>query len=286
MNNVVIVSNFSAGRKKAVKYKKDIQKFLIKKQVYFRFVDIEQLNNLDMNKFDTVLVVGGDGTINKVLPYLINTDKILGIIPSGTANLLASKLGINSLSKALKTIEKGNSRKIDIMFVNNKPSILRFGLGFDADIIGKTPQSLKNKFGYFAYFIAGIIFALRLNKKEYDVLINNKSMTLNASCLIIANAANMYKNFFSVANNSKLNDGFFDVFILKTQNPLLLFFQIIKIMLNLRHNDSVTEYIKADNVNIKNKYCLAHIDGEKRKYTQDLNFTIQKESLNVFTDKI
>ena len=58
------------------------------------------------------LVVGGDGTVNKALPYLVNTTKTLGIIPCGTANLLASKLGINSISKALKVIDKENIRKI------------------------------------------------------------------------------------------------------------------------------------------------------------------------------
>lgn len=50
-----------------------------------------------MEMFDTILVVDGDGTVNKVLPYLVETNKILGIIPCRTAKLLVSKLGINSL---------------------------------------------------------------------------------------------------------------------------------------------------------------------------------------------
>ena len=106
MNNVLIVANFSAGRKQAIKYKKKIQKFLLRKRASFHFITIDQLSEADMDLFDTILVVGGDGTVNKVLPYLVNTTKTLGIIPCGTANLLASKLGINSISKALKVIDK------------------------------------------------------------------------------------------------------------------------------------------------------------------------------------
>ena len=98
VNNVLIVANFSAGRKQAIKYKKRIQKFLLVRQIYFRFINIDQLQEVDMDLFDTILVVGGDGTVNKVLPYLVNTNTTLGIIPCGTANLLASKLGINSIS--------------------------------------------------------------------------------------------------------------------------------------------------------------------------------------------
>ncbi len=282
MNNVLVVFNFSAGRKKAVKFKKQIIKFLLKRCARFKFISIELLKTAEFDNFDTILAVGGDGTINKVLKYIINTDKILGIIPSGTANLLAAKLGINNLKQALKIIDRQNYIKIDLMNINNKLSILRCGLGFDADIIGKTPQSLKNKFGYLSYFIAGIIFALRLKTKEYVITANREQRAVKASCIIAANAGNMYKNLFQVADNSKLNDGLFDIFILKTQNPALLLIEILKITLNIRKNNSIAEYIKTKDFKIKNKYCLAHIDGEKTKFTEDLNFELMENSINVY----
>lgn len=283
MNNVLVVSNFSAGRKRAIKYRRKIQTLLLKKQTRFQFITIEELQDVDMETFDTILVVGGDGTVNKVLPYLVNTNKTLGIIPTGTANLLVANLGINNVSKALKVIDSENSTKIDVMTVNNNFSVLRCGLGYDADIIGKTPQSLKNKFGYFAYFIAGIIFALRLKNKEYSVIINNEMRTIKASCIIVANAGNMYKSLFSIAKNSKLEDGLFDIFILKTQNPMLFFFEFLKILLNLKTNSRIAEYIKAKGFKIKNNYSLAHIDGEKTKFTEDLDFGIMKDLINIYS---
>ena len=283
MNNVLVVSNFSAGRKRAIKYRRKIQTLLLKKQTRFQFITIEELQDVDMETFDTILVVGGDGTVNKVLPYLVNTNKTLGIIPTGTANLLAANLGINNVSKALKVIDIENTTKIDVITVNNNFSVLRCGLGYDADIIGKTPQSLKNKFGYFAYFIAGIIFALRLKNKEYSVIINNEMRTIKASCIIVANAGNMYKSLFSIAKNSKLDDGLFDIFILKTQNPILFFIEFLKILLNLKTNSRIAEYIKAKDFKIKNNYSLAHIDGEKTKFTEDLDFGIMKDLINIYS---
>ena len=282
MNNVLIVANFSAGRKQAIKYKKRIQKFLLIRQMYFRFINIDQLQEVEMDLFDTILVVGGDGTVNKVLPYLVNTTKTLGIIPCGTANLLASKLGINSISKALKVIDKENVRKIDVMTVNDNLSVLRCGIGYDADIIGKTPQSLKNKFGYFAYFVAGIIFALRLKNKEYSIIFDDREKTVEASCIIVANAGNMYKNLFSISKDSRLDDGMFDIFILKTQNPILFFIEFLKIMLNIKSNNSLAEYHKAKNLKIQNHYCFAHIDGEKIKFNENLDFQIQTNAINIY----
>lgn len=282
MNNVLVVVNFSAGRKQAIKYHKNIQKFLLRKQVRFRFVTIDQLNEVNIDEFDTIFSVGGDGTVNKVLPYLVNTNKTLGIIPCGTANLLAAKLGINSISKALRVIDKEHIRKIDVMTVNDKLSVLRCGIGYDADIIGKTPQSLKNKFGYFAYFIAGIIFALRLKNKEYLITIDNNKRIIKASCIIVANAGNMYKNLFSIAKDSSLNDGLVDIFILKTQNPISFFIEFLKIMFNIKLNNSRIEYQKAQDLKIKNNYCFAHIDGEKMKFTENLNFKIKNNAIKIY----
>ncbi len=282
MNSVLVVANFSAGRKQAIKYHKNIQKFLLRKQVRFRFVTIDQLNEINIDEFDTIFTVGGDGTVNKVLPYLVDTDKTLGIIPCGTANLLAENLGINSISSALKVIDEAQIKTVDVMTVNDKPFVLRCGIGYDADIIGKTPQSLKNRFGYFAYFIAGIIFALRLKNKEYSIILDENERIIKASCIIIANAGNMYKNLFSIAKNSRLDDGFFDIFILKTQNPILFFIEFLRIMLNIKTNNTRAEYHKAQDLKIKTHYCFAHIDGEKIKFSEDLDFKIKNNAINTY----
>lgn len=283
MKKVLVVSNYRAGRKTAILNKKTLRKFLYKNSEDFNIVDICDVDNIDTSDYDTIIAMGGDGTINKVLPLVINTDKTLALIPCGTANLLAAKLGIpTSVKRALKILNKGNIKKIDVMSINNKPCVLRFGLGYDSDIIGKTPQSLKNKFGYFAYFVAGIIFALRLKNKEYSIILDNNERVIKASCIIVANAGNMYKNLFSIAKEGKLDDGFFDIFILKTQNPIMFFIEFLKILLNIKVNNSRAEYLKAKEITIKNKYCLAHIDGEKMKFTEDFKFNIVPKSISIY----
>lgn len=283
MNNVLVVSNFNAGRKKALKYRKTVQKFLLNNAKSFKFVSVDEIEPQLFLLFDSVIVMGGDGTVNKILPYIIHTDKTLGIIPCGTANLLAAALGIDSIKKALDILKDENITKVDVLEVDKKLSILRCGFGFDADIIGKTPQSLKNKFGYFAYFIAGIIFALRLKCKEYVITIDNNTRVVHASCIIIANAGNMYRKCFSIAKNAELYDGLFDVFLLKTQNPILFFIVILEIFLNIKINNFMSEYIKAKNVSILNKYCLAHIDGEKTKFTENITFSIISKGINIYS---
>ena len=284
MKNVLVVTNINAGRKKALKYKKQMIKFVLKHTSNFKFVDLDQLKETDVNQFDVILVMGGDGTVNKVLPFMVNTGKTLGIIPCGTANLLAANLGLSSdFKKNLKIIDKGFVRRVDTIGVNEYLSSLRIGFGYDADIICKTPQSLKNKFGYFAYFIAGIIFGWRLKKKNYKLIIDGAERETEASCVIVANCPNMYKKMAYVGNKSKPDDGELEIFILKTTNPVRYFFEFLGILLNLRINNGAAEYLKGKNIKIEAAWLVGHIDGEKKIFKEDINFGIIPKSLNVFS---
>ena len=109
-----------------------------------------------------------------------------------------------------------------------------------------------------------------------------RERTIKASCIIVANAGNMYKNLFSIAKESSLDDGLFDIFILKTQNPILFFIELLKIMFNIKLNSPLAEYYKTQNLKIKNHYCFAHIDGEKIKFNENLYFQIQNNAINVY----
>jgi YegS/Rv2252/BmrU family lipid kinase len=284
MRNALVVFNYNAGRKQAVIYKKNIHRFLFRRCSKFKFVSIDEFEQTDLDEYDTIFAVGGDGTVNQVAKYLAGTNKTLAIIPSGTANLLAARLGIPAnLNKALKITDKNNIVKIDAIDINNSPCFLRCGLGYDSDIICKTPQSLKNKFGYFAYFIAGIIFALRLKPKAYEMLTENKKIRTKATCVIIANASNMYRNFISVGQNSQLDDGYFDIFVLKAKNPVSFFYEFLRISFGIKKNNARAYYLKAKKLHIKNTWTACHIDGEKEKIKDDIIINNISEILKVYS---
>lgn len=282
MKNVLVVENANAGRKKSVLYKKNVIRFLFDRGVKFKSISLENLHLINIEDFDTVIAIGGDGTVNKIVPLIINTDKALGIIPCGTANLLAAKLGIPvNIKKALEIIDRQNFVEADVFKVADKYSILRAGLGYDADIICKTPQSLKNKFGYFAYFIAGILFALRLKQKKYYMTFAGKKLSVLATCIIVANAGNMYKNLFSISKNCQIDDGIMDVFILKVKNPFLFFAEFLQIIFNKKSSNSKAMYFRTTNLTIKNDISTGHIDGEKVKFKGDIVINIAPKSIKL-----
>lgn len=286
MKNILIVVNNNSGRRNA-----DIRLIYNKLKdtgLKFKFVCISVLPYLkSWDKYDTIIVVGGDGSVNSILPYVINTDKKLGIIPSGTANLLAANLSIpKRTSDALDVILNSKSALIDggkcCSTLEDKYFVLRLGFGFDADILNDTSQGLKQKIGYLAYFLQGMKKAFTLKNSDYTVELDNKKISVNAATVIVANAGNMFKNLFTIAPKGALDDGKLDIFFMKhTRNILdfiLVFFQII---FNNHFHSSKVVYAQASNICVETHNKNMHVDGEFYTNKNNLNIQIIPHAINV-----
>jgi YegS/Rv2252/BmrU family lipid kinase len=92
---------------------------------------------------DSIVVVGGDGSLNKALPGLVGTETALGVLPAGTANVWAQQIGLPGLSltrwKALEEsahrLARGQIKKMDVGLSNDKHFLLWSGIGIDAFIV-------------------------------------------------------------------------------------------------------------------------------------------------------
>lgn len=121
---------------------------------------------------ETVIAGGGDGTINEVSTALIQSqgDNIpaLGILPLGTANDLATSVGIpDDLDKALKLAIAANATAIDMVQVNDKTCFINMATGgFGTRITTETPEKLKAALGGVSYFIHGL---MRMDTLKPDV---------------------------------------------------------------------------------------------------------------------
>jgi diacylglycerol kinase (ATP) len=260
----LVVFNNESGKKKARSLKAHIYSKFKENNKSFKFISIKTLKIIaNIEQYDTIVAVGGDGTVLELLPYVIKSDSKLGIIPCGTANLFASSLFIpENLNKALDILLMDHTSKVDIGKAGDKYFSLRVGMGFDADIIKDATSELKHKFGYLAYLLQGFINALRLTNKSYKVTIDGNTFDVNANSIIVANAGNMFKRFFSVAPFGSSNDGMLDVFILKTKNFaefLGVFWQILTGRHKINHS---VMYAKARVIHIESLQKGYHIDGE------------------------
>lgn len=260
----LLVYNNKAGKGSFLKKLIFIKKLFLENDIDFDSINITDVNEKVFEvRYDTVVAIGGDGTVMAILPYIVNNNIKLGIIPCGTANLLAKKLNIPSnIPQAVDILINGTQKLIDVGKINESYFILRVGYGIDADIISGASYFLKQKLGYIAYLIQGIKCAFNLSPKKFEICTDEKSYTVNASAVIVSNAGNMFGNGFSVAPGSDLSDGMLDVFVLHAKNIIEFLAVIFQILFNKHRANSNVLYEKTNHITINSQGSNLHIDGE------------------------
>ena len=98
-----------------------------------------------------IIVIGGDGTLHEVLNGIVDPTQVrLGLIPSGTGNDFAERIGIpESTEKALSFIIDGEAKETDYLEVGGKRCMNVGGIGMDVDVSERCNKGkLKGKIKY------------------------------------------------------------------------------------------------------------------------------------------
>lgn len=144
-------------------------------------------DNLNNENYDIIAAAGGDGTINEVLNGLYGSDKTMGIIPLGTANVLARELGIKVNAKSIvKALISNNHTNIFPASINGQYFTLMASVGYDALSVKNVNLGLKKKIGEIAYFIAFLKEIFFGKPIKYNIEINGDRHYCSAA--IITNA--------------------------------------------------------------------------------------------------
>lgn len=106
---------------------------------------------------DLVLASGGDGTITACAAGVAGTGIPLGVLPSGTGNLLARNLGLPlGLEEALAVALAGGEKLLDVGVANGRPFVVMAGIGFDAEMLAGVSEGLKKRAGWAAYALSAL----------------------------------------------------------------------------------------------------------------------------------
>ncbi|MEO8584214.1 MAG: YegS/Rv2252/BmrU family lipid kinase [Flavitalea sp.] len=226
-----------------------------------------------------VIICGGDGSVSTVASYLLDIPVAIGIIPMGSGNGLALAAGIAvSTKKALDVIFKGKSAYIDGFSINNKFSCMMCGIGSDAQIAHEF--ATKEKRGLQTYLKLSASNYFKSKAFNFSISTHNKTFDTNAFFICVANS-NQFGNHVTIAPRASLNDGLFDVVVVKKMHKLLLPFSLInqiagnnklQQMHNYRDNKNIL-YFQSEEITIINKSMAPiHIDGEPQPGEEKLIF--------------
>ena len=211
-----------------------------------------------------ILPVGGDGTINRVLNGIVGTKNVLGYIPMG-------------MIKGINTIDLGKVN--EKYFIN----VVCFGIDADignhSDIIHSTwiPQKSRYKLGLMVHFV-------KYKPKNFIVQMDHHRYEDDYTTIAVCNAR-YYGGGFKIAPNSSLDDGLFDVYLIKKMNK----FKMLRLLTGLKNalHEKSKKTIKKQVNHLKItslKEVGVNIDGEEYKNTV-FDFQLIRDGIRVYYDQ-
>lgn len=170
-----------------------------------------------------IVAAGGDGTINEVINGL-STDATLGILPLGTANVLARELGLPlKLEAASRRIATGKPIRMDLGVATDGAGVERrfacmAGLGFDANVVKSVTPTMKRGLGTVAFALAAFKVYFEGNLPGMEVVRGGVSHDVQFA--IVANTRH-YGGEFQVMRDGTVNSGEFSLVMVPRVGALI-----------------------------------------------------------------
>ncbi|MBV9778258.1 MAG: diacylglycerol kinase family lipid kinase [Acetobacteraceae bacterium] len=169
-----------------------------------------------------VVAAGGDGTIAEVSNGLIGTDTALGVIPLGTANVLAHEIGLPFLPTAIAAaLAFGRTRPLWPGVAQGPNGARLFvqmlGAGFDAQVVHRLPLPLKRLFGRSAYALQTARELIRYRFPPINLRVDGQEHRAGS---VIVSKGRLYGGRYLLAPEALAHEPGFSVVLFERSGPL------------------------------------------------------------------
>lgn len=241
-----------------------------------------------------VLAYGGDGTVRSVASRLAGTGVPLGLLPTGTGNLLARNLGVpvNDLDTALTVALAGADRKVDVGRVTfalpdddasprREVFLVMAGLGFDAEVMASVEPRLKKRVGWMAYVVAGARL-LRGPQTKITIEMDGEPIVhRRVRSVIVGNCGELTAGV-QLLPDARPDDGWLDVVTVAPQGIVGWAAVVAAVLSGSRRGHPLVERFRCRQVDIRAEKPLpAQVDGDPYGTAQTMSVGLEPLGLVV-----
>ena len=163
---------------------------------------------------DVIFACGGDGTVTACASELVGTDTALAVVPAGTGNLLAANLKLRAHpADTVTTALRGGRRRLDVGVVEGRCFTVMAGMGFDAQMLRDTPETLKARLGWSSYAIAAARHLCETPMQVSISLDGAPPFTRRARSVLVGNVGEL-RGGLRLLPDARPDDGLLDVAVL------------------------------------------------------------------------
>ncbi len=213
--------------------------------------DAARVVEAESGEHDLIVCSGGDGTLDEVVTGMMHVaeKKPIGYIPAGSTNDFANSLKLpKNTQKATEIALYGKKFACDVGKFNDNHFIYVAAFGIFTEVSYQTNQELKNLLGHAAYILEGAKSLLDI--ESYPMRVECEGKTVEADFIygMVSNSISV-GGFKQIAGkNVQLDDGVFEVTLIKRpKNPLELN-EIITSLLSRVDNTDLIYSFKTDHI--------------------------------------
>lgn len=209
-----------------------------------------------------VFAVGGDGLAHLVLQQLAKTQIPLAVIPAGTGNDLARSLGwpLDNLDVILENIISESPELIDLGQVNTEWFGAILSTGFDS-VVNERANHMKRPKGRAKYNVAIARELLGFRPRHYKITLDDYEFETEAMLIAVGNGRS-YGGGMQVCPQAKMQDGYFDVMVLRPISKLEFMRVFPKVYAGTHVDHEAVDMYRSKRVNIEAQ-AVAYADGER-----------------------
>ena len=235
---------------------------------------------------DVVFVWGGDGTVQRCIDAVADTDTAVAILPAGTANLLAANLNVpHDLAEAVQVGLHGARRRLDTGSVKGERFAVMAGAGFDARMIADADQAEKRQLGRAAYVVSGIR-NLRARRVRATIEVDGKRFfSGKVSCVLTANVGKIFGGVEAFPQ-AQPDDGLLELGVVTARNPVQWALTFGRLALGHPERSPFAEVTQGTDFKIKfDQKVRFELDGGARPASKKLRVKVCRNSVTVCVPK-
>ena len=228
------------------------------------------------NEYDRIVVCGGDGTLNEVITGFMQSKLkcTIGYVPLGTLNEWSSSLSIsrNPLTAA-KDILDGEYAELDIGQFADKYFTYTASFGAFTKASYATSQKVKNVLGQAAYFLSGIKCLADIKPIHLKFKYDGKEVEDDYLFGAVSNSMSVGGVVKFKENLVKLNDGLFEVVLIKKPHSIGQFNSIVNGILRKDLTHDGIEFFHTNEITV--------IGGSKVAWTLDGEYAAGSDEVTI-----
>ena len=234
--------------------------------------------------WNTIVAGGGDGTVNSVASHLVDTEKVLGILPLGTLNHFARDLKLpGDIAAAVEAIAAGRVRKIDVGEVNGRVFLNNSSLGLYPIIVREREKQQRLGSRKWPAFVWAAFSALR-RYPFLNVSLNADGKQFHRRTPFVFIGNNEYAmEALSIGLRDRLDRGHLSVYITHRTGRWGLVRLALRALLGRLKNEKDFLALQASEVTIETRHKRLRVafDGEVDVMKGPLRYRVRPGALRV-----